>query len=199
MRHAKGGKANVKLKSVGPDLLSQVDEKLKFGASSTEVAEFLHGNGALLDVKAESLRKQLDRYRQGELRDKTIMALTQAQAKNGMVSVVKRLNAIEELEELARVQHARLAKVLGPEQKAPLLIKSVGDEIDRLQSLLSRLAELQLETGMIQRAPKTIKGLMTTPDGQVHPFSWTEEFEALNQELKEWERHAAREAASDAI
>ena len=199
MKHGKSGRAHVKLKSVGPELLHELDEKLKFGTSSHEVAAYLHENGALTDVKADSLRKMLDRYRQTELRDKTIAALTQAQRKDTGVMVAKRLHAIDELEELARVQHARLTKVLTQEQKAPLLIKQVGEEASRLQSMLTDLARLQLETGLIQRAPKKVFGTMTTPDGKPHEFVWTEEFDKLNEELQEFEHRVAHEAASDPI
>jgi hypothetical protein len=199
MKHSGSGRAHLKLKSIGSELLHEVDEKLKFGTSSYDVCEFLHERGVLLDVKADSLRKMFDRYRKTELRDKTIAALTQAQRNSGTVSVVKRLHAIDELEELCRIQHARLTKVLGQEQKAPLLIKSVGEEASRLQSMLGDLARLQLETGLIQRAPKKVFGTMTTPDGKPHEFSWTEEFDRLNEELQEFEQRVTHEATSDAI
>jgi hypothetical protein len=190
------GRAFLRLKSIGPDLL---DEKLKFGAPSAEVAQLIHAQGQLADVKDDSLRKMLDRYRKTELRDKTIAALTASQKHGSTTAVVKRLHAIDELEELCRIQHARLTKVMGPEIKAPLLIKAVGDEINRMQNLLTDLARLQLETGLIQRAPRTVKGVMSAQDGQPHEFSWTEEFEQLNQELQEFERRAAHETAADAI
>jgi hypothetical protein len=199
MKHSQSQRAHAKLKTIGPELLHEVDEKLKFGKSSHEVTAYLHEQGALTDVKADSLRKMLDRYRQTELRDKTIAALTQAQRKDTGVTVAKRLHAIDELEELARVQHARLTKVLAQEQKAPLLIKSVGEEASRLQSMLSDLARLQLETGLIQRAPKKVFGTMTTPDGKPHEFVWTEEFDKLNEELQEFEHRVAHEAAQDTI
>ena len=199
MKHSHSQRAHIKLKTVGPELLHDVDEKLKFGKSSQEVAAYLHEQGALEDVKADSLRKMLDRYRQTELRDKTIAALTQAQRNNGVKDVAKRLHAIDELEELARVQHARLTKVLAQETKAPLLIKQVGEEASRLQGMLTDLARLQLETGLIQRAPKKVFGTMTTPDGKPHEFVWTEEYDRLNEELQEFEHRVAHEAAQDAI
>ena len=199
MKHSGSGRAHLKLKSVGEGLMHQVDEKLKFGNSSHDVAKFLHDQEALTDVKHDSLRKMLDRYRQTELRDKTIAALTHAQTRSGAVNIVKRLHAIDELEELCRVQHSRLTKVLQQEEKAPLLIKSVGEEASRLQSMLVNLASLQLETGLIQRAPKKVFGTMTTPDGKPHEFTWTEEFDKLNEELQEFEQRVAHEAAQDAI
>ena len=199
MKHGQSQRAHARLKSIGPELMHEVDEKLKFGKSSHEVAAYLHEQGALDDVKADSLRKMLDRYRQTELRDKTIAALTQAQKGGTYVKAVQRLHAIDELEELCRIQHARVTKVMGTETKAPLLIAQVGNEISRLHSLLSDLARLQLETGLIQRAPKKVFGAMTTPDGKPHEFVWTEEFDKLNEELQEFEHRVAHEAAQDTI
>jgi hypothetical protein len=53
--------------------------------------------------------------------------------------------------------------------------------------MLVNLGNLQLETGYLHRAPKTIKGILAMKDGNEQAFSWTEEQAKLFKEVEDLE------------
>ena len=72
-------------------------------------------------------------------------------------------------------------------------LKNTTNEIRLLKDMLVDLGRVQMETGLLPRAAKTIKGTVTGADGQIKEFAWTEEQEELFKEIEELESAAARE------
>jgi hypothetical protein len=176
-----------KVKSLPADILMQVDSKLLSGESGLDVAKWLKDECKLCaDEDLYNLKKNLERYRQGELRARTIERIATAQKTDSTTTIAKRMNAMEEMQELAIQQRARLDRMLMKESELPngILLKDATREVAMMKDLLVDLGRLQLETGLLARAPKSFKGSITDPSGVVTQFEWTEEQEKLFAELE---------------
>jgi len=183
--------AYVALKTLGTDIVLQIDEKLIAGETGRMVADWLQKAGLLKDVKREALIRMIERYRGTEVREKLVKRIADAQTGKSLITVARRATALEELEEIARIQRKRVDKMLALEDGKPMLITATSNEIRMLKDILVVLGHMQLETGVIVRAPKTVKGVMTGRNGEEVAFSWTEEQAKLYQELEGVERSLA--------
>ena len=183
--------AYVALKTLGTDIVLQIDEKLIAGETGRMVADWLQKAGLLKDVKREALIRMIERYRGTEVREKLVKRIADAQTGKSLITVARRATALEELEEIARIQRKRVDKMLALEDGKPMLITAPSNEIRMLKEILVDLGHMQLETGVIVRAPKTVKGVMTGRNGEEVAFSWTEEQAKLYQELEGVERSLA--------
>jgi hypothetical protein len=185
------GGAYAALKALGDDVMAQIDAKLTAGESGGAVAKWLQEEMKLLtDSKRPSLTRKLERYRGTELRNKVISRITEAATSASIKTLAKRVNAMDELEEMVRIQRTRVDKMLALEEGKPMLIGATTGEIKLLKEMLVDLGRVQLETGFLTRAPKTIKGVLANARGERIEFSWTEEQEQLYRELESVERRA---------
>jgi hypothetical protein len=183
--------AYVALKALGTDIVLQIDEKLIAGETGRMVADWLQKGGLLQDVKREALIRMIERYRGTEVREKLVKRIADAQSGKSLITIARRATALEELEEIARIQRKRVDKMLALEDGKPMLITATSNEIRMLKEILVDLGHMQLETGVIVRAPKTVKGVMMGRNGEEVAFSWTEEQAKLYQELEGVERSLA--------
>jgi len=183
--------AYVALKALGTDIVLQIDEKLIAGETGRMVADWLQKGGLLPDVKREALIRMIERYRGTEVREKLVKRIADAQSGKSLITIARRATALEELEEIARIQRKRVDKMLALEDGKPMLITAASNEIRMLKEILVDLGHMQMETGVIVRAPKTIKGVMMGRNGEEFAFSWTEEQAKLYQELECVERSLA--------
>ncbi len=181
----KVGTALNKLQSLGDEVLSLVDSKLTSGVPASQVAAWLQDECKLFpEVKPPSVKKMLERYRKGELRNKVMARISEAHVNLPLATVQKRLNALDEMEEMVRLQRGRVDKMLTLETGKPILLKATSDEIRLLKDMLMDLGRIQLETGVLARAAKKISGSIIGADGQQKQFEWTEAQEKLVKELE---------------
>ena len=195
-KKAAGPSVIERLESLGPEVMDRIDSRMASGESPITVARWVQDDlQQLTDVKLETLKKALHRYLGGELRDKVMGRIAAAQRGASQATVLKRLNAMDELEEMVRYQRGRVDKLLMREEQLPggILLKDTTNEIRLLKDMLVDLGRVQMETGLLPRAAKTIKGTVTGADGQIKEFAWTEEQEELFKEIEELESAAARE------
>jgi hypothetical protein len=164
------------LRSLPTEVQEEVDTRLNAGTPAREVVGWLQGDGHLTDKKPDSLKKMLERYKSSDLLEKTRALVLDAT--KGMSSPVlsRKLNAMHELNDLCVLQRARVDKILLTENKNEhMVLKQASEEIKLLKENLVALGNLQLETGALRRAPKTVSGTMVDDNGQATSFEWTEE------------------------
>jgi len=172
------------IKGLGQDVMAEIDTRLMDGESGYKVAAWLQEERKLLTgAKTDTVRKTIERYRQKELREKTFKRISEIHKNVSFGTIATRINALSSLEEIVLIQRARVGKMLTLEEGKPMLIGATTDEIKVMRELLSDLARLQLETGVLQRANKTVKGQYTDENGETKSFEWTEAQEKLLQEL----------------
>lgn len=118
------------------------------------------------DISTFSLEQLLRRYKDEYIHAQMTAAVTRLQKKSGPAAQAiqyfgEQLNVIEELTSLVDVQKERLAKILKKLESNELPNKGVREELDLLMKMLREVGNLQLETGIMRRAPKEIKGTLT--------------------------------------
>lgn len=183
-----------RLKDLGEEKMAIIDRMLLAGTKTKEVADVIQQEwGANLDLSRDSMARTLLRYRGSVLKNKVIAGIVNAQKSDpdkqdrgiSVATMFKRLNAMDEMEKLVAIQKGRFEKMLMREQSGPLLMKSVTGEAQLMQNMLVDLGRLQLETGILARAPKKVTGTVTdSKTGEQREFVWTEEQEKLFKELE---------------
>lgn len=177
------------LHDLGADTMEVIDSRLLEGQSGKAVAAWIQDElKQLPEMKPDTLKKMLERYRKTHLRQRTLARLAGFNGDRATKFLVQRLNAMDELEKLAREQRGRLDKMLEFEKKGPTAMTAVSAEVKLLKEVLTDLARVQLDTGVLHRAPKTVTGTLTNPDGtQIAEFSWTEEAQKLLHDLEQFD------------
>ena len=179
------GEAFKALKDLGPDRVAAIDEMLTRGIVASQVASIIQDEWKLLPaIKHDSVKKMLERYRKSELRDRIVAQIAGASEGVRASTLQKRASALESLQELVDIQTGRFKKMLVKEQVGPLLLKQVSDEGRLLKEMLVELGRLQLETGVLARAPKKVTGTVTDGAGQVSTFEWTQEQDELFRSIE---------------
>jgi hypothetical protein len=176
-----------RLKELGKAMVDEVDKRLLGGATPGEIAHYLQDEcGVMKDLKIASIKKNLERYRSTELREKVITSVVDANKNKSLSGVTKRLSAMDELHDMVVIQRDRFQKAYTKEANLPggITLKVVSDEARLLKEMLVELGKLQLETGVLQRAPKKVTGTMMDEAGNVRSFEWSEEQDKLFKQLE---------------
>ena len=168
------------------DQLGEIDSRLLEGEGAFKIATWIQEEvGVLTDHKTQSLKKALERYRAKDLRRRTIERVSKAHHGTTLPKVHGKLNALENMIGLVENQQQRVGKLLKREADLPngMLIGDTKNEMRLLKDMLVDLGKLQLETGVLKRAPKTVTGSFTQ-NGEEVAFSWTEEQDRLYKQLE---------------
>ena len=150
-----------RLESLGPEVMDRIDSRMASGESPITVARWVQEDlQQLTDVKLETLKKALHRYLGSELRDKVMARIAAAQRGASQATVLKRLNAMDELEEMVRHQRGRVDKLLMREEQLPggILLKDTTNEIRLLKDMLVDLGRVQMETGLLPKRRQDHQG-----------------------------------------
>lgn len=129
----------------------EAEARLREGASARAVAEFIQSAGELDDMKVDSLKRQLVRYRQRVLKVKALSALYIDR------EIGKLGNAIDDVEELTRLiltMKKRISKDLELEERMPKSMSSLSRDIQQMYDMIERRARLLQDLGMMPRAPE---------------------------------------------
>lgn len=173
-----------KLNALGPERVAKIDDMLTRGLTARQVTIAVQNEwGVWTSDRPDSIKKMLERYRKTDLRAKLLAGVANATERQSAAVLRRKLNALDELNDLVGVQKERFEKVMMRERPTPLLMKQASDEARLLKEMLVELGRLQLETGVLQRAPKKVRGTLTGPDGATQTFEWTQEQEALFKEI----------------
>ena len=183
------GEAFRDLYALGEERVGKIDDLLTKGLPASQVVEVIQGEWKVwTDRKAGTVKKMLERYRKGPLRQRIVHQVATATEHIRASTLRARLNALDELNDLVGHQKDRYLKMYEREKPTALLMKQVTEEGRLLKEMLVELGRLQLETGVLARAPKKVTGTITDPNGGVQTFEWTQEQEALFNELNQGDR-----------
>lgn len=134
----------------------EASARLKEGASAYAVAEFMQRQGDYAGVKAESLARQLHRYREEVLEVKK--TLSQSFIDKKIESLDLAISDIDEMTKLILVQKERIGKDLKLEDKLPKLM-ALRPEIAFLFDMLERRARLLQDLGHLPKVPVKVNVL----------------------------------------
>lgn len=173
-------KAFTKLHTLPAELVAEVEEKLLRGDSPLAVGTWLQEDmGVFKDMKLPTLKKNLERYRSTDLKDRVVSGILGANKGKSVSTMKKQLSALDEITDMVMIQRARVEGLMVKEkQMSGLTMKTLSDEIRLFKELCSEMGKLQLETGILARAPKKLTGSVSDPvTGEVRNFSWSEEYD----------------------
>jgi len=174
-----------RLYSLGEEVIVEIDRRLTKGQSGLTVARWIREElKQLLDVDEASVKRMVERYRATDLRDRLVQQAVMVQQGVRATTIAKKLNALDELTDLVAIQQGRFQKLYVLEAgKVDKLDPVVTNEARLLKDMLVQLGGLQLDTGVLPKASKIIKG--QTPDelGTPKEFEWSDEQEQLYREL----------------
>ena len=167
-------------KSLPQDQYDEIVGMFERGVPATRVAQIIHEKWDVLhSMNRASLIRTLQRFNDIVVKGELVRRVVAHALPLHQKELAHRVEVIDELEELARIQKGRLHKMLAREAQAPMLIKQVSDEARILADLLSKIGQLHLDTGVLRRAPKHILGTVTDDAGKVTEFSVHEEVAEL--------------------
>ena len=189
--------AFARLVALGPEVMGRVEKDLLNGEPASVLVKWLHKDMKVLaDVQPSSLKKALERFRLKELQPRTLARIAATTRTLATKTVIKRLNVMDHLEEMVTFQRARLDKLLTREAQMAggILLKDTSNELRLLKELLMDLGKVQLETGLLPRAPRTIRGSLQGANGEIRQFEWTEAQEEMYREIVALDGSVAAEA-----
>lgn len=115
------------------------------------------------EVADATIRQMLYRYKQKHItvqQAKIVAKITTNEKINELVATVtmleRRLDPALELEKLVQMQIARLEKALLLEKPSKVLFDTVTKNVEVTANLVTRLADLQMELGLLRRVPKKL-------------------------------------------
>jgi len=180
-------KAFTKLHTLPKEVVAQVESKLLAGESPLAVANWLQVDMQVFkDMKVPTLKKNLERYRAVDLKDKVVSDILGANKGKSVAGLAKKVSALEEITDMVMIQRARVEGLMVKEkQMSGLTMKALSDEIRLFKELCSEMGKLQLEMGILARAPKKLTGSVSDPEtGIVRNFSWSEENDLMMKTIE---------------
>jgi len=164
MTEQKRGGSNkyTRIYALGPDRVQQIDTMLIKNTTAEEVARVITEDWGFYADERPALTKQITRYRT-EYIDASLKARADHAEKTqqGRLMVQLRtdqLNVLEDMLDVIIVQKGRINKALELEEKMPIIQATVKFELKLLFDMYKLYSQIQLETGVLRRAPKTISG-----------------------------------------
>ena len=125
------------------------EKMLADGYTPSEVADFIRGRGEKLDVRRDSLQRQLYRYRERVLKEEAPTSLiAQMVSKKDL-----EIDDIELLTQLVVIQRQRVEKELEIEKMMPMPMASTTKSIVTLFDLVERRVKVMQDSGLKPRVP----------------------------------------------
>lgn len=160
----KPGSANkyARIYALSPDRKNQVDAMLLKSIPAIEVAKHIIEVWGLYAGEEDALAKQLTRYRT-EYIDANLAARAQNAARTEKGRLMTQIHSeqlvvLDEMFELIQAQKMRINKYLELEENSPFPFNAVKFEMKTLVDMYKLYSQLQLETGILQRAKKHVSG-----------------------------------------
>ena len=149
-----------RLKALPPDKFVAMEEMLRDGFSPLHVAREMQGTlGQCTEVSEYALTKMLYRYVEQEMDIRTAAKAFTSQATRRVLQKLKQnVDAVVEMEALVIYQRERLDQAREKERLGKVLFKGLSTEVKEYGILLKNLLDMQMDTGIVRRIPKEVKG-----------------------------------------
>lgn len=150
-------KSNVMERTAFADLVSLkcwpvAEARLREGASPAAVAAYIQGMGEATEIKQDSLKRQLQRYKGKVLKVRQTLSATYVDEAIKHLSLD--INDVDELTKVILMQKERVSKDLKLEKQMPKLAPWLTREIQLLFDMIERRAKLLQTLGVHPTAPQ---------------------------------------------
>lgn len=182
------------LKSLPEERLRTVEQMMRRGDAAEEIATTIQKWGHLVQMKVPALRQAVIRYRTDIVRDQINELLNGKDLLDKATGLAKKLDALDEMMSLYYVQRARIQKLMLMEDELPALSlltshEALKEELGLANQMLKEISRLQLETGIMRRAPKSISVSPPDENGVVTYRVTEESIHALEMFMNEAGRY----------
>lgn len=174
---ARGRKPPAWTKLTTPENVDEVYRQLFAGLGGTAVARKVQAADPPMfpGVPVDRVEQWFKRYVHRTVMHEQNAALLETARKRGVSAVRRKLDLVEEMEDLVLDHRARFRCGLAAEKGAPLPLPAVTQLAAAYGDALERLARLYLETGLMQRVPRRVAGMVQDLMGNRAVFEFTEE------------------------
>lgn len=179
--------------------LIEFEMMLNKGDTIPEIVKRLQDQwGYFKDISARTLEDKLSAYNTHVLKPKMLAVIDDIDVYKETLAMVEKIDVVKEFSVLLMQQKIRVERILKIERflnsadtsgKSKDISAAVRKEIKIMGDLLEKVANLQLETGLLRRAPKVISGefIGDDKDPKSIKFNITEQFiSTLDQIAKEF-------------
>ena len=157
-----------RLFALGETRVAIIENMLIKGAPAAECTRLIHNEWKeCLDVEFGTLQKMIDRYHKKEIAPKVAITLDGLMEKHGFRSTIRKkgehLDVLEDIYQLIDTQKARINKLLQKEQNitgAGIVLTQIRSEMETLLKMLQAAGNFQIETGVMKKAMKMMKGMI---------------------------------------
>ena len=155
MAKGKKGSGYEKFLALPKEQRDIVDKMLLGGATAMKVVEVVRDEwGYFHDLKPDTLKRFVNRYRKGVVDKKIETKMEAAGVIDRVTKLVQDVDVVEEQVKLIHLQRDRLLAVSSREAETTLqtglLLGTVGTEIDRMNRLLEKLAGMYEKIGILR-------------------------------------------------
>lgn len=144
------------LYDLGEDRLLTIEGLLRQGMAASHVARQLHKAGVFLDLTLRKVSRLLTDYKKDVLDRALMRSIDEA----GILKHQKmghQLNVHEEMMTNLAVQRNRVERAVKAMGMNPdILIESHGRELERYGNMLDKVARIQMDVGIIPKAPRRV-------------------------------------------
>ena len=160
-----------------PENVDEIHRLLFAGFGPRAVLQKVQATGQPMfpGVPNHRIEKWFQRYRETHVAPEQRRDLLAAARERGIHAVRRKLDLVEEMEDLVLEHRARFRRGLAVEKDAALPLPAVTRLAAAYGEALERLARLYLETGLMQRVPRRVAGIVQDLMGNRAVFEFTEE------------------------
>jgi len=148
-------RANRRLMALGQARVRELEARLLEGQQLTALANMIQKEWEeCLDVKPLTLIKELERFKASRVEGKLLFLKGTDYGKMVYGEYATSIDVMEQMQKAVGVQQERVSKLYMQEQKIPTLMEAMRREISLLVEMYGQLLEMQMELGLLKRAPK---------------------------------------------
>lgn len=152
-------RANRLLRSLGERKLQEIEVEISQGKPILQIAKMIQDDwGELVEVKLATLSKAVQRLKETRIDGKLLYLQQSEYGKRVFGEYSDQVDILENHQRLIRMQQERVSKAYVMERPTTFLNMELRKEIMALAELYRGLMEMQMELGLIRRAPKEIIG-----------------------------------------
>jgi hypothetical protein len=134
----------------------EVHRMIEDGVPCTRIAEYIHQQGEMLDVKRQTLARRLWDYKK-KLPSYMVGKRMSMMVANAVDRIREEVTEIEELEELLKIQKNRIEIDYKNEKLINKLLPTTGNEILIAAKIIDLKSRLKMDVGIYNKEPEKIE------------------------------------------
>lgn len=171
---------------LGEDAVLLIEREIRAGQPKAVLARKLHQAHQLKDIPARKLARLLTGYEK-DVMDRALMKRIDGTGLLAAGKVAAKINLGDELMVAVAAQRGRVEQALEIASKTPGLLQDQhGKEIERYTKMLVATAQVHMDLGLVQKAPRRVTGQLIRDANNPNrvAFELTDETLAVAEEVE---------------